>query len=136
MSFDLALTHAIDMANAAYERDGHLSGLATVSMISTTRWAACSRPTDHPRRPSSMGKTALVTNIAYHVAKRFRSERLPDGSEKTVEGGRVGFFSLEMSAEQLATRILSEQPRSRPRRSAAADLGRTSSASSWPSRRR
>ncbi len=59
-------------------------------------------------RPS-MGKTALVTNIAYNVAKAYRSEQQPDGTEKTVEGGRVGFFSLEMSAEQLATRILSEQ---------------------------
>ncbi len=56
-----------------------------------------------------MGKTALVTNIAYNVAKAYRSETQPDGTEKTIDGGRVGFFSLEMSAEQLATRILSEQ---------------------------
>src|SRR5690606_38916644 len=36
-------------------------------------------------------------------------ERLPDGTETVLDGGVVGFFSLEMSAEQLATRILSEQ---------------------------
>ena len=56
-----------------------------------------------------MGKTALATNIAYTIAKSFRSERQTDGTEKTVDGAVVGFFSLEMSAEQLATRILSEQ---------------------------
>jgi replicative DNA helicase len=59
-------------------------------------------------RPS-MGKTALATNIAFNIARRYRSGTLPDGSEGTVDGGVVGFFSLEMSAEQLATRILSEQ---------------------------
>ena len=53
--------------------------------------------------------TALVTNIAFNVAKKFRAEKQADGSDKAVDGGRVGFFSLEMSAEQLATRILSEQ---------------------------
>jgi replicative DNA helicase len=59
-------------------------------------------------RPS-MGKTALATNIAYNIAKQHRVERQTDGSDKTVDGAIVGFFSLEMSAEQLATRILSEQ---------------------------
>ena len=59
-------------------------------------------------RPS-MGKTALATNIAYNIARAFKSEKQPDGSEKAIDGAIVGFFSLEMSAEQLATRILSEQ---------------------------
>jgi replicative DNA helicase len=58
-------------------------------------------------RPS-MGKTSLATNIAFNVAKAHKRGRLPDGSEGSVEGGVVGFFSLEMSAEQLAARILSE----------------------------
>jgi replicative DNA helicase len=56
-----------------------------------------------------MGKTALATNIAYNVAKSWAGEIRADGHMGTVNGGIVGFFSLEMSAEQLATRILSEQ---------------------------
>ena len=56
-----------------------------------------------------MGKTALATNIAYNVARAWRGEVQPDGHIDTVNGGIVGFFSLEMSAEQLATRIIAEQ---------------------------
>jgi replicative DNA helicase len=66
-----------------------------------------------------MGKTALATNIAYNVAKAWDGERRADGHMETVNGGIVGFFSLEMSAEQVATRIISEQtgiPSSRMRR--------------------
>ena len=59
-------------------------------------------------RPS-MGKTSLATNIAFNVAKAYRRGRLPDGSEGAVEGGVVGFFSLEMSAEQIALRMLSSE---------------------------
>jgi replicative DNA helicase len=59
-------------------------------------------------RPS-MGKTALVTNLAFNVAKAYRTEAGPGGLEEVTDGGIVGFFSLEMSAEQLATRIISEQ---------------------------
>ncbi len=53
-----------------------------------------------------MGKTALATNIAYHVAKAHAAD--PQTGD-TMDGAVVGFFSLEMSAEQLATRIISEQ---------------------------
>src|SRR6187431_1191373 len=56
-----------------------------------------------------MGKTALATNIAYNIARAHRAEVQPDGTMKSVNGGIVGFFSCEMSAEQLATRILAEQ---------------------------
>ena len=56
-----------------------------------------------------MGKTALATNIAFNIAKAYAGEKQPDGTIKTVNGGIVGFFSLEMSAEQLATRIIAEQ---------------------------
>src|SRR5690606_23105166 len=58
-------------------------------------------------RPS-MGKTALATNIAFSVARNYAWEPQPDGSRKTVSGGVVAFFSLEMSAEQLATRLLAD----------------------------
>jgi len=56
-----------------------------------------------------MGKTALATNIAYNVARAWQGEQRADGHMATLNGGIVGFFSLEMSAEQLATRIIAEQ---------------------------
>jgi replicative DNA helicase len=55
-----------------------------------------------------MGKTSLATNIAFNIAKAYRRGLRPDGTEGAVNGGVVGFFSLEMSSEQLAARILSE----------------------------
>jgi replicative DNA helicase len=58
-----------------------------------------------------MGKTAFATNIAYNIAKAYQPEVQSDGTMKAVNGGVVGFFSCEMSAEQLATRILAEQTR-------------------------
>ena len=45
-----------------------------------------------------MGKTALGTNIAFNIAKAWQGELQPDGAMKTVNGGIVGFFSLEMSS--------------------------------------
>ena len=110
LSFGSALTQAIEMANSAYQRDGHLSGLSSglTDLDSKLGGLQSSDLIVLAGRPS-MGKTALATNIAYNVAKKFRSETQPDGTEKAVDGGVVGFFSLEMSAEQLATRILSEQ---------------------------
>jgi len=110
LTFGSALTQAIEMANAAYQRDGHLSGLSTGLMDLDGKMGGL-QPSDLiilAGRPS-MGKTALATNIAYNIAKKYRSELQPDGTKKTVDGGIVGFFSLEMAAEQLATRILSEQ---------------------------
>jgi replicative DNA helicase len=56
-----------------------------------------------------MGKTSLATNVAYNIAKAWHGEVKADGHTVTTNGGVVGFFSLEMSAEQLATRIISEQ---------------------------
>jgi replicative DNA helicase len=55
-----------------------------------------------------MGKTALGTNIAFNVAKSWKGAHRTDGHYETTDGGVVGFFSLEMSAEQLGTRVLSE----------------------------
>ncbi|WP_183852633.1 replicative DNA helicase [Prosthecomicrobium pneumaticum] len=109
-SFEEALKNAIDMASAAYQRDGHLSGIAT-GLDDLDRQMGGLQPSDLivlAGRPA-MGKTSLVTNIAFNIAKAYRGEVQPDGSMKTVNGGIVGFFSLEMSAEQLATRIIAEQ---------------------------
>ena len=108
--FETALTTAIDMAARAYQREGKLSGLATglKDLDSKMGGLQSSDLIIVAGRPG-MGKTALATNIAYNVARGWRGEVQPDGHIKTVNGGIVGFFSLEMSAEQLATRIIAEQ---------------------------
>jgi replicative DNA helicase len=109
-SFDHALATAIDMASNAYTRDGHLSGMAT-GLTDLDRLMGGLQHSDLvivAGRPG-MGKTALATNVAFNVARTWAGEVQPDGSMKTVNGGIVGFFSLEMSSEQLATRIIAEQ---------------------------
>jgi replicative DNA helicase len=109
-SFSNALVTAVDMAANAYKRDGSLSGLAT-GLSDLDRMMGGLQASDLlvlAGRPG-MGKTALATNLAFNVARAYRAEQQPDGQMKTMDGGQVGFFSLEMSAEQLATRILAEQ---------------------------
>jgi replicative DNA helicase len=108
--FAQALTTAVDMAARAYQRDGSLSGLATGLTDLDAKMGGL-QPSDLiilAGRPG-MGKTALATNIAYNVAKAMRANSAPTAIRETVNGGIVGFFSLEMSAEQLATRIIAEQ---------------------------
>ncbi|MFO1118439.1 MAG: replicative DNA helicase [Beijerinckiaceae bacterium] len=109
-SFSQALTTAVDMAAAAYQRDGHLSGVATGLTDLDNKMGGLQKSDliVLAGRPG-MGKTALATNIAFNVAKAYHPEVQPDGQTKAVDGGVVGFFSLEMSAEQLATRIIAEQ---------------------------
>ena len=108
--FARALTDAVDMAAGAYQRDGGLSGISTGlkdldekmgGLQSSDLVILAGRP--------AMGKTALCTNIAYHVARAYKAEHQTDGSVKVTNGGVVAFFSLEMSSEQLATRIIAEQ---------------------------
>ena len=110
LGFGTALTNAIEMASAAYQRSGHLSGLSTglTDLDNKLGGLQSSDLIILAGRPS-MGKTALATNIAFNIAKSYRAEQQADGTTKAVDGAIVGFFSLEMSAEQLATRILSEQ---------------------------
>jgi replicative DNA helicase len=110
-NFERALARAVDMTAAAYERDGKLSGLATGLRDLDSKMGGLQKSDliILAGRPG-MGKTALVTNIAYNVAKSFQlSDVHPDGHRDTINGGVVGFFSLEMSAEQLASRIIAEQ---------------------------
>jgi replicative DNA helicase len=110
LGFNEALKTAIDMASSAFQRTGHLSGLAT-GLADMDRLMGGLQASDLlilAGRPG-MGKTALATNLAYNIAKAWRGEQQADGVIKTVDGGIVGFFSLEMSSEQLATRIISEQ---------------------------
>ena len=110
LPFKDAVTTAVDMANAAFMRDGHLSGVST-GIHSLDAKMGGLQPSDLiilAGRPG-MGKTSLATNIAFNIANAYEGEQQADGSMKAVNGGVVGFFSLEMSAEQLATRIISEQ---------------------------
>lgn len=109
-TFNQALTTAINLAEAAYRRDGGISGLAS-GFADLDRMLGGLQNSDLlilAGRPS-MGKTSLATNMAFHIAKHLRRADPADKSSKIVDGGVVGFFSMEMSAEQLAARILSEQ---------------------------
>lgn len=109
-SFEKALIASIEMASAAYSRDGSLSGMASglVDLDGQIGGLHRSDLIILAGRPS-MGKTALATNIAFHAAKAFKEGKSETGISRAESGGRVGFFSLEMSAEQLATRLLAEQ---------------------------
>jgi len=108
-SFLSAVTDAVNVANAAYQRDGGLAGLSTglVDMDKKLGGLHRSDLLILAGRPS-MGKTALATNIAFNIAKAYQKGIRHDGTEGAVNGGVVGFYSLEMSSEQLAARILSE----------------------------
>src|SRR5256714_6332497 len=108
--FAQAMKVALDMAANAYQRDGKLSGIATGLRDLDAKMGGLQRSDliIVAGRPG-MGKTALATNIAYNIARAHRAEVQADGTMKSVNGGIVGFFSCEMSAEQLATRILAEQ---------------------------
>jgi replicative DNA helicase len=109
-TFETALDNAIDRAAQAYQSDGRLSGLATGLKDLDAKMGGL-QPTDLiiiAGRPG-MGKTSLATNIAFNVASAYDATQQVDGSLKPVAGGIVAFFSLEMSSEQLATRVISEQ---------------------------
>ncbi|HEV7351826.1 MAG TPA: replicative DNA helicase [Brevundimonas sp.] len=108
VSFAEALKGAVQMAGEAYQREGKLAGLAT-HLDDLDQKLGGLYPSDLlvlAGRPS-MGKTALATNIAFNVARNYRYEITPEG-RKTAAGGVVAFYSLEMSAEQLAMRILAD----------------------------
>lgn len=109
-TFGNAMNIALDMAAAAYQRDGGLSGIATSINALDLRMGGL-QPSDLiilAGRPG-MGKSSLATNIAYNIASRHVGDIQADGSPASIDGGVVGLFSLEMSAEQIATRIISEQ---------------------------
>jgi len=109
VNFADALTGAVQMAAEAYSRDGGLAGVST-GLTDLDKQLGGLHPSDLlilAGRPS-MGKTALATNIAFSVARNYAWEPQPDGTRKTVNGGVVAFFSLEMSAEQLAMRLLAD----------------------------
>ena len=103
VKFDEAMKMTIEMASSAYKNEegivGVPSGLTDLDdrlggMHKSDLLIIAGRP--------SMGKTALATNIAFNAAKKIQN----DGRKSSI-----AFFSLEMSSEQLSTRILAEQSR-------------------------
>ena len=108
-SFRSSLTEAIELADAAFRRGGGLAGVSS-GLRDLDRQLGGLHPSDLiilAGRPS-MGKSSLGVNIGVNAAKAHKTERQPDGTLKTVSGAVVGLFSLEMSAEQIATRIISD----------------------------
>jgi replicative DNA helicase len=108
-TFADALTGAVQMTAEAFSRDGGLAGVSSGLLDLDSKLGGL-HPSDLvilAGRPS-MGKTALAANIAFHVARSYAWEPTPTGERKTVNGGVVAFFSLEMSAEQLALRLLAD----------------------------
>ena len=106
-SFVSATVDAIYIANKAYQREGSLSGLST-GLVDLDKKLGGLNPSDLiiiAGRPS-MGKTALATNIAFNIAKNNLKPK--EGVKEKETEAVVGFFSLEMSSSQLASRILSE----------------------------
>jgi replicative DNA helicase len=115
--FRSALKKATDMAAGAYRKSAGVAGLGT-GLLDLDQKLGGLFPSDLvilAGRPG-MGKTALATNIAFNVARNHRLERDSSGEERLADGGIVAFYSLEMSEEQLALRILSEQTEIRSER--------------------
>src|SRR5208337_1818154 len=111
MTFERALAEALRSAEAAFKRTGHVSGISTGLRDLDGKMGGL-HPSDLvilAGRPG-MGKTALATKIAYGAA-RAMLEDARRTSPDVKPPGAVAVFSLEMSAEQLATRLLAEQAR-------------------------
>ncbi len=103
IKFDAAMKQTIEMASAAYKNEEGIVGVPTGlrdlddklgGLHQSDLIIIAGRP--------SMGKTSLATNIAFNAA-----QKLQENGKKSS----IAFFSLEMSSEQLSTRIISEQAR-------------------------
>ena len=103
VKFDEALKQTIEMASSAYKNEEGIVGVPTGLTDLDDRLGGLHKSdlVIIAGRPS-MGKTALATNIAFYAAKKIQDE----GKKSSI-----AFFSLEMSSEQLSTRILAEQSR-------------------------
>ena len=111
VSFERALSEAIQGAERAFHRSGHVSGLTTGLRDLDAKTGGL-HPSDLvilAGRPG-MGKTALATKIAFGAAKALYEEARRDDLDAVAKQS-IAVFSLEMSAEQLATRLLSEEAR-------------------------
>ena len=103
VKFDEAMKKTIDMASAAFKNDEGIVGVPTGLRDLDDRLGGLHQSDliIIAGRPS-MGKTALATNIAFNAAKKL---------QESQKKSSIAFFSLEMSSEQLSTRILAEQSR-------------------------
>ena len=109
MELGQAVVQALTSAEKAFTSDGNVVGVTSGLRDLDSRLGGLHKSDllVLAGRPA-MGKTALVTNIAFNAANAYQKTINENGDEEQ-EGGKVLFFSLEMSAEQLAGRILSEQ---------------------------
>lgn len=106
--FAHAATKAVNMAAKAMKSGGHLSGLTSgLSGINNKIGGLHNSDLIILAGRPAMGKTALATNMAFSCALRFMRDR--EAGLQGSAGAPVAFFSLEMSADQLANRILAEQ---------------------------
>ncbi|WP_428485319.1 replicative DNA helicase [Rhodopila sp.] len=123
ITFEKALTEAILGAERAFRRSGSVSGLSTGLRDLDSKMGGL-HPSDLlilAGRPG-MGKTALATKIAFGAAKALQADaRATDPA--AVPKQTIAVFSLEMSAEQLATRLLSEEARISGDRIRRGDIG-------------
>lgn len=102
-SLSQALTEAIQTSEKAFQRDSHVVGVTT-GLKDLDKPLGGLHPSDLvivAARPS-MGKTSLITNMAFNAAKKYLDSNGTDGAS-------VAFFSLEMSAEQIAMRLLGQE---------------------------
>ncbi|GAN60488.1 MULTISPECIES: replicative DNA helicase [Acetobacter] len=123
VDFDRALTNAIATAEKAFQNDGHVAGL-TSGLRDLDKKTGGLHPSDLlilAGRPA-MGKTALATKVAFSAARALLQEA-EDTGPGVQPKGTVAIFSLEMSAEQLAGRILSEQAEVSGERIRRGDIG-------------
>lgn len=124
VTFEKALTLAIESAERAFQRSGGVSGLSTGLRDLDAKTGGL-HPSDLvilAGRPG-MGKTALVTKVASGAARASLAESLKEGGGDPHMKGSVAVFSLEMSAEQLATRLLAEEARISGDRIRRGDIG-------------
>ncbi len=123
ISFENALAEAIRGAERAFLRSGHVAGLATGLRDLDARMGGL-HPSDLlilAGRPG-MGKSALATKIAFGAARALAAEAEAAGEGRRPRG-QIALFSLEMSAEQLATRLLAEESRISGDRIRRGDIG-------------
>ena len=102
VSFSNASVNALNVVEKAYKSNSSITGITT-GFIDLNKWLGGLNRSDLiilAGRPS-MGKTALATNIAFNAAMAYK--------QNTEGAGKVAFFSLEMSSEQLVTRILAQE---------------------------